>query len=115
MTDSFVVGVTPDGRRHPLFVGTVGEVRSFADRAKANGGVVDGTWYKTIRWSESVSPTYVMEFPAAPTYVPSEAELANMTAVAKPPAAKRPAARKKTPPAPTTPGAPAADPDDTGI
>ena len=141
MLDSFVVGVTPDGKRHPLFVGTPGEARSFADRAKAGGGVVEGTQYRSIRWSESVAPTYIMEFAvpalasvpgatAAVTFGASSAESTSFTAskgteaapASEPPKEPViPQARpgRQQPKQKAQPAAPAVqatvDPEDTGI
>ena len=105
MQHSFVVGLTPEGQRLPLFVGTVGKARSFADQAQKDGGVVEGTFYQEVSLCEAVEPTHVYTFPAPPVEVPK-------------PAAKSPAKGKPkqaaTPPANPLPPAPPEPPADEG-
>ena len=73
MLRSFVDGVTPDGKRHPLFVGTIGAARSFADQVQKNGGVADDTFYQEVTICEAVRPTHTYTFTAAPVEVPKPA------------------------------------------
>lgn len=111
-----MVGVTPDGRRHPLFVGTIGEVRSFADAARQAGGVVDGTWYQTIRWSEAAMPADSMAFTAEPA-APKPGAPPQTSAVKAPPTHRKKQRDQRAPQKPPNPDpkpAPTAE-NDTGI
>ena len=101
MLRSFVDGVTPDGKRHPLFVGTIGEARSFADQVQKDGGVVEGTFYKEVTLCEAVRPTHTYTFTAAPVEVPKPA--AKAPARGKPKQADKPPANSSAASTPQEP------------